>query len=47
MSNGLLKVKLCPIWKDKSGDKGCADNYKLVAAASSLPKLFEFVLLDY
>ena len=43
----LLQIRLCPIVKDKAGDVSCSDNYRLVAIASALSKLFESVLLTY
>jgi hypothetical protein len=43
----LLQIRLCPILKDKSGDITCSDNYRLVAVASAVSKLFETILLNY
>ena len=41
----LLQIRLCPIVKVKAGDISCSGNYRLVAIASALSKLFESVLL--
>jgi hypothetical protein len=43
----IMRIRLCPILKDRAGDVNSSDNYRLVAVASSISKLFESVLLNY
>ncbi len=47
VSKRLLEIRLCPILKDKAGDVSNSDNYRLIAVASSILKLFESVLLEH
>lgn len=43
----MVRGTLLPIVKDSKGDLGCSENYRCIAIAGTLSKLFELIVLTY
>ncbi|XP_024116673.2 uncharacterized protein LOC112138347 [Oryzias melastigma] len=46
LPDSMLDVLTVPVLKNKAGKISCSDNYRPIALASVMSKLFEFILLD-
>uniref|UniRef100_A0A3P9H128 Reverse transcriptase domain-containing protein n=1 Tax=Oryzias latipes TaxID=8090 RepID=A0A3P9H128_ORYLA len=46
LPDSMIAVMLVPVIKNKAGKIGCTENYRPIALASILSKLFEIILLD-